>query len=249
MKLNDILKTKLQESDWQEEHRRLLLQEMSDWCKDMGIRNFNIQNEGSGGEVIYVSGTSTVTIRVDRLPINEQGKAYLPYKFGETTDFIIIPSKTVMLESLHNCPYMVDGSFNASYLKLKSAVGCPGSVNETCDLSGNEFTNFDGIPSYVSALNLAKNKITSFTGISRHLQNCGELVVDTFVNKDILEIMKIEQLESLEFMNYGNLPKDVDDEVRKVSRIVNECLQGSRDVFDLQGDLLDAGLDSWLKKS
>ena len=245
MKLNDILKTKLQESDWQEEHRRLALQEMNDWCKEMGIRNYHIRKEGDKN---IIDVLSPVRIEVDALPLDDDDYAYLPYPFGEVSHFTLKPSKISKMKSLENAPTNVDGSFVAAYLGLQDLKGCPPMVSDVCDLSGNALTSWAGAPAYCGELKVIKNKITSFTGISREVLNLSTLTVDDKINRGILELLDLEHLEELSIFDFGNLPKDKSDELIKVSRIVNSCLNGSRDVFDLQSDLIDAGLEDWTKK-
>jgi hypothetical protein len=244
MKLTAIFKQKLNESDWKKEHERLHLQELKDWIQTMRIRNTRVVKEGNEW-VIHADGN--VSIAASALPIKD-GVRYFPYQFGEINgDFRIAPTDSSRTKlSLKNGPITVYGTYAAANLGLTSLDGMAGVVHDSCDISGNELTSWDGIPSQCGKLIVAGNKITSFTGISKQWIMGSELVCDP-IKRGVLELLEIEGLESVAFMhNFHGTSEGTS--VNKAQQIINTNLQGNREAIEMQSDFLDTDLEEWTKK-
>ena len=244
MKLSAIFKERLNESDWQDEHARLTVQDMKDWCQKMRLQNVRVSKEGSD---FVLNCTGNVRIIADDLDLDDDNMAFLPYKFGEVEgDFSIAPGKFTKMRNLKNCPYMVYGNFKASGLWLESLDGMPSSVGNECDISMNRLKDWNGIPSQCGHLKIQGNKIKTFTGISKNWTMGSELTCDA-IERGVLELLDVEGLDTVKFIhNYGGT--SVAAEVAKAQRIINSHLQGERDIFDLQSDFIEAGMPEWVKK-
>ena len=245
MKLSAIFKEKLNESDWSDEHARLTIQEIKDWCASMKIRDARITKEG---KEFVINCTGDVRIRADDLPLDDDNMAYIPHQFGEVEgNFIIIGNGREKLRSLKNGPIQVYGNYSAANLWLESLEGMAGSVGNECNLSHNRLTNWDGIPSQCGTLKVIGNRITSFKGISKNWLMGSELEVDGEVCGSALELLEIEGLESVTFnrLSRGN---KTHDELDTATEIIQRHLQGDRDPIDMQSDFIDADLMDWVKK-
>ena len=245
MKLSAIFKEKLNESDWSDEHTRLTLQEMKDWCASMKIRDARVAKEGNE---FVISVTGDVRIRADDLPLDDDNMAYIPYPFGEVEgNFIIIGNGREKLRSLKNGPIQVYGNYSAVNLGLESLEGMAGTVGNECNLSHNRLTDWDGIPSQCGTLKVFGNRITSFKGISKNWLMGSELEVDGEVCGSVLELLDIEGLETVIFnrLSRGN---NTSDELDTATDIIQKHLQGDRDPIDMQSDFIDADLTHWIKK-
>jgi len=244
MKLSAIFKEKLNESDWSDEHTRLTIQEMKDWCASMKIRDARVAKEGNE---FVISVTGDVRIRADDLPLDDDNMAYIPYQFGEVEgNFIIIGNGREKLRSLKNGPIQVYGDYRAAGLWLESLEGMAGSVGNACDLSMNRLKDWDGIPSQCGDLDIHGNKIESFTGISKNWLMGSSLKCDA-IERGVLELLEVEGLDQVTFIhNMGGTSAAA--EINKAQRIINSHLQGDRDVLDMQSDFIDADMASWVRK-
>jgi hypothetical protein len=244
MKLSAIFKEKLNESDWSDEHARLTIQEMKDWCKDMKIQDARVAKEG---KEFVINVTGDVRIRADDLPLDDDNMAYIPYQFGEVEgNFIIIGNGREKLRSLKNGPFQVYGYYSAANLGLESLDGMAGSVGNQCNLSHNRLTSWDGIPSQCGTLSIFDNRITSFKGISKNWLMGNELEVDGQVCGCALELLDIEGLETVTF-NSSSMGNKNQDELDTVAEILERHLQGDRNPIDMQSDFIDADLTDWIK--
>ena len=248
MKLSAIFNQTLNESDWQEEHERLLLQEIKDWCQKMRITNPRITKEG--GEFV-INCSSNVQILADELDYDDENLAFLPYKFGEVEgNFTIIPGKFTKLRSLKNGPYMVYGNYTARGLFLESLEGAPGSVSNIFDVGNNKLATWDNFPGQVGEIRVVGNNIPSFKGIKDHVQICKEIVADVSCRTGVFELFKIDWLEKVSFKATGisHITDDLAKEIEIAEAIINKHLQGDRDIIDVQSDFIDADLGSWVKR-
>ena len=244
MKLTAIFKQKLNESDWEKEHERLHIQEMKDWIQKMRIQNTRVVKEGNEW---VIHGDSNVKIRADDLPLDDDNKCYLPFKFGEVNgDFAIIGNGREKMKSLENGPLSVYGNYKAANLWLDNLKGMAGVVHNECDLSHNVLTDWSGIPSQCGKLIIHHNKIKSFTGISKEWVMGSSLVCDV-IQSNLYELIEVEGLDEIDF-EHDYAGTSFGPEVNKAERILNTCLQGSREAIDLQSDLFDEGLEDWTKK-
>lgn len=248
MKLQQIFKQTLNESDWQEEHNRLTIQAMKDWCQKMRLRDIRVSKEGNEF-VLNCSGN--VRIIADDLDYDDDNMVFLPYKFGEVEgDFSIAAGKFTKMRNLKNCPYMVYGNFKAAGLWLESLEGGPGSVSNIFDVSDNQLTNWDGFPSQVGEINAVGNKITSFKGIAYNVTMCNTVIADAQCRSGVLELFKIEGLEQVSFKarQPSQITNELAIEIEKAYHIINKHLQGDRDIIDVQSDFIDADLSDWVKR-
>ena len=244
MKLSNIFKEKLNESDWQSEHARLTIQEIKDWCASMGIREARLAKEG---KEFVINTTGDVRIRADDLPLDDDNMAYIPYPFGEVEgNFIIIGNGREKLRSLKNGPIQVYGDYRAANLGLENLEGMAGSVANECDLSHNRLKDWNGIPSQCGKLTIHDNKITSFTGISKQWLMGSELVCDP-IEGGVLELLEVEGLEEVSF-KHNMSGTSAGAEIAKAWRLINTHLQGDRDPIDMQSDFIDADLTHWVRK-
>lgn len=248
MKLQQIFKQTLNESDWQEEHNRLTIQAMKDWCQKMRLRDVRVSKEGNEF-VLNCSGN--VRIIADDLDYDDDNMVFLPYKFGEVEgDFSIAAGKFTKMRNLKNCPYMVYGNFKAAGLWLESLEGGPGSVGNDFDVSDNQLKDWSGVPSQAGRIKIQNNKITSFKGVAREVTMCNEIWVGTDCRSGVLELLQVEGLEHIEFVAEiaTQFAKNEAKEIVTAGRIIDKHLQGDRDAIDLQSDFIDADLHDWVKR-
>ena len=243
MKLSNIFKQTLNESGWSDEHDRLTKQEIEDWCKKAKIRDAQIVKEG---KEFVINVLDRMQILTSDLPTKD-GNLYFPYQFGEINgDFKIVSNSSGTFKSLKNGPISVYGTYSAPNLGIESLDGMAGVVLDSCNLSNNKLSSWEGIPSQCGKLIIAKNKIESFTGISKHWVMGSELVCDP-IERGVLELLEIEGLETVAFMHHLHGKPEASD-ISKAQNIINTHLQGDRDVIDMQSDFIDAGLEEWTKK-
>jgi hypothetical protein len=75
----------------------------------------------------------------------------------------------------------------------------------------------------------------------------GSSLVCDVIQSNLYELIEVEGLDEVDFEHdYGGT--SFGPEVNKAERILNNCLQGSRESIDLQSDLFDEGLEDWTKK-
>lgn len=248
MKLSALFEQKLKESDWQEEHARLTVQDMKDWCQKMRLQNCRVSKEGSE---FVINCTGNVRILADDLDYDDDNMVFLPYKFGEVEgDFSIAPGKFTKMRNLKNGPYQVYGSYKASGLWLESLEGAPGSVANIFDVSSNQLKDWSGFPSQVGVINAVGNKMTSFKGIARDVTMCNEITADIECRTNVLELFKIEGLEKVSFKAkaVSQVTDELAREIEIAQDIINKHLEGDRDIIDVQSDFIDADLVEWVKK-
>ena len=244
MKLSAIFKHTLNESDWGDEHDRLTKQEIEDWCASVKLRNIRVEKEGKN---FVINCQEDVRIRANDLPLDDDNMCYLPYQFGEVNgNFIIITNGREKLRSLKNGPITVYGRYSVPGLGIESLEGMAGSVQDRCDVSGNQLKDWDGIPSQCGELIIHGNKITTFTGISKNWIMGSVLQCDP-IERGVLELLQVEGLEQVKFVhNYGGTSAAT--EINKAQQIINDHLQGDRDVLDMQSDFIDADMTDWVRK-
>ena len=115
---------------WSGVKKQSLKVEIEDWCEEMGIKNYTINDKGE----IDVNG-SVWTWK------NKNFKE-LPYKFGKINGYFDI-SNNPNLTSLKNCPDKVEDYFRCSKCtQLDSLEGCPSYVgwNFYCSGCKRKFT-------------------------------------------------------------------------------------------------------------
>ena len=116
---------------WSGVKKQSLKADIEDWCEDMGIENYIINDKGE----IDVEGTEGVWL-------NNKDIKELPYKFGKVGGYFSL-SDNKNLTSLKNCPYFVGGSFDVyGCSQLSSLEGCPKEVemNFYCRNCKRKFT-------------------------------------------------------------------------------------------------------------
>lgn len=250
MKLLNILKQQLNESDWASEHERLEKQTIEDWCVGSKIRNYRLEKDGREW-VINVNGS--VILYLDTLDIDDEGYAMIPYQFGEIEGSFTLVNKNDKMRSLKNGPYQVYDDYSAINLGLTSLEGAPGSVGNAFDVSLNKLTSWEGMPNQVGELRVAGNRIKTFTGISKYVKMCGELVFNpSEITSGALDLLKLE-IDSVAMTQVaydktknGSAHADYTQLIEIINSHIGD--HGDKDAIELQSDLLDAGLDSWANK-
>lgn len=249
MRLRDYLTVALAEED--EDPTKDPKYEIVKWMKvDMRTSSglFDIRKEGNE----YVIDTkSSFVIRLDELPKGDDDMVYLPHQFGEADASFTFVNKHDKLKNLKGCPNRVDGDFLARGCGLESLEGGPNVVTGKYDVSDNRFTTWEGFPGHVGELRLTNSKITSFTGISKNVNFCSTIVFNPLqITSGVLELLDIEMLEEVMMPGIGVLSMNDGDKYEDLIHIINKHLgdNGSRDIFDLQSDLIDAGYESFTKK-
>ena len=114
---------------WSGVKKHTISQPIIDWCEEMRIKNYTINDKGE--------------IDVDtNVMLYKKDFKELPYKFGTIIGSFIIHS-CKNLTSLKNCPNTIESWFACSgCTKLDSLEGCPKEVNGDffCDKCKRKFT-------------------------------------------------------------------------------------------------------------
>jgi hypothetical protein len=139
------------------------------------------------------------------------------------------------LTSLKGAPSEVD-NFSCSNNNLTSLKGAPSKVGGNFYCGNNSLTSLKGAPSKVgSNFYCNNNNLTSLEGI--HLQISSIAHFGDFSNNPIKShVLGLLLIDGLNHITLDNT---------KVEKIINKYLKGSRDVFDCQNELMDAGFDAY----
>ena len=146
------------------------------------------------------------------------------------------------LTSLEGGPITVVCNYNCDYNKLRTLKGAPGRVLgfQCC---GNELTSLEGAPKHTNYFNGSLNELTSLKGIHKHIIETHNIdFTSNPIKSHILGLLKIEGLRWVEREKRAVADNDKLD---KAVRIINKHLQGSRNIFDCQAELEDAGLEEF----
>ena len=153
------------------------------------------------------------------------------------------------LSNLTGGPVWVSGNYNTGNNSLTSLVGAPDAVgNFYC--ANNRLSNFEGLPTkIVGQLNMSGNKITSLQGIHKHFKN-GFIAGDIYIDVMHSHILGLILIPGLTEVNLGLINVNVTNthsstifcfQMFRAIEIINNHLEGDRDVIDCQQDLINAG--------
>ena len=91
------------------------IENIKDWCEEIGIRNYTINSKGE----IDVNG---------RVDLSKKDFKELPYKFGKVTGYFSLDNCKNLI-SLKNCPDYVGSYFSlVGCTSLDSLEGCPKKI-------------------------------------------------------------------------------------------------------------------------
>jgi len=104
----------------------------------------------------------------------------LPFEFEEVSgDFTVIFSN---LQTLENCPKIVDGNFIVKQNKLKTLDGGPIYIGKDYDCSSNYLTTLKGSPQKVRNFNCCNNNLKTLKGCPMYIEgdfNCSHNYLST----------------------------------------------------------------------
>lgn len=142
------------------------------------------------------------------------------------------------LTSLKGAPYTVNGRFMCSNNKLTSLEGSPSKVSDDFYCQVNKLSTLEGAPSYIGDLfNCFNNNLTSLHNIHKQIKYIGGIAIfeKNPITSHVLGLLMIERLENIR----------IDNQV--VQGILNKHLEGDRDVFACQEELIEAGFEDFAK--
>ena len=140
-------------------------------CKEFGIKNYTINEDGS---IDVDGGVFLVDRELYRLPLKFRNvSGHFNCSDNRLISLEGAPSQVGghfycyfnQLTSLEGAPSQVGGDFNCYDNQLTSLEGCPSSVGYHFDCSGNQLTNLEGAPSQVGGdFNCHDNQLTTLEG-------------------------------------------------------------------------------------
>jgi hypothetical protein len=138
------------------------------------------------------------------------------------------------LTSLKGAPEVVNGNFHCHNNKLTSLEGAPQSVGGAFYCNNNRLTSLEGVPRHMSGqLSCYNNKLASLKGIHKLIEYIGGAGADFRENPIKSHVLGVLRIKGL----YGGVALDNKD----VSDILNKHLDGDRDIFACQEELIEAG--------
>ena len=159
------------------------------------------------------------------------------------------------LENLSFAPETVGGSFSCTDNQLVNLVGGPKHVGGEFFCGRNELESLEGSPETVGEdFYCQKNKLKSLVGITKKVK---DLCANGNQLTDLHNIHKLVDINgAADFL--GNpitshvlgllmMPKlkEVFLDNRSVQKIINKHLQGGRDIFACQEELIEAGFEDY----
>lgn len=142
------------------------------------------------------------------------------------------------LTSLKGSPSTIDGRFRCSNNKLTSLEGSPSKVGDDFYCEVNKLSTLEGAPSYIGDLFYCyNNNLTSLHNIHKQIKYIGGIAIfeKNPITSHVLGLLMIERLENIR----------IDNQV--VQGILNKHLEGDRDVFACQEELIEAGFEDFAK--
>jgi hypothetical protein len=141
-----------------------------------------------------------------------------------------------LLTSLEGCPAFIGGGLYTFNNKLTTLKGAPKMVGGDFSCNSNLLTSLEHCPAHIGeTFSVEYNKLTSLEGIHKHIKFIGEgaIFTENLIKSHVLGLLLIDGLKYISLDN------------KQVTDIINKYLEGSRDVFDCQNELMDAGLDEY----
>jgi hypothetical protein len=140
------------------------------------------------------------------------------------------------LTSLVGGPKFVERGYSCSENKLTSLEGAPVTVGTNFVVRNNKLTSLEGAPTSIGlALLCGDNELTNLKNIHKQINFIGRHADfhNNPIKSHVLGLLLIDNLTQVILDN------------REVQGIINDYLATSRDVFDCQNELMDAGLDEY----
>ena len=140
------------------------------------------------------------------------------------------------LTSLKGAPISIDGNFNCSNNNLTSLKGGPTSVSGYYYCYENKLTSLEGLPSSMDSLSISNNKLTTLHNIHKIIKrmNGAANFSGNPIETHVLGLLLIDGLEKVWF-----------DDNWPLVRIINKHLEGERDVFACQEELIENGFEAF----
>ncbi len=140
------------------------------------------------------------------------------------------------LTSLKGAPISIDGNFNCSNNNLTSLKGGPTSVSGYYYCYENKLTSLEGLPSSMDSLSISNNKLTTLHNIHKIIKrmNGAANFSGNPIETHVLGLLLIDGLEKVWF-----------DDNWPLVRIINKHLEGERDVFACQEELIENGFEEY----
>lgn len=136
-------------------HSKIDSKSIDEECRNLGIKNYIINSDGS----ISVGGS------VSLLSIE-----YIPIKFRKVSGNFYISGR---LDNLIGCPYFVGGDFNCSCTGITSLEGCPEIIKGVFSCYGNRLTSLEHGPKEIGQdIQINDNDISSLVGIPKGFNGC-----------------------------------------------------------------------------
>ena len=127
------------------------IENIKDWCEEMGIQNYTINSKGE----IDVNGY---------VDLSRKNFKELPYKFGKVEGFFDVGDNQNLI-SLKNCPTYVKNYMRCNHChNLYSLKGCPQEVGWAFYCNGNiNIKSLEGCPEKVGGNFYCKDCKQKFT--------------------------------------------------------------------------------------
>ena len=148
------------------------------------------------------------------------------------------------LTSLEGSPKHVTEYFTCNDNCLKSLVGGPEYVGAEFYCFNNHLTSLEGVPSYIGGeFACHNNNLTSLHNIHKQIKHIGGVAdfQDNPITACVLGLLLIEGLEQVLIEDFSGMADE------SIQDILNRHLEGDRDIFACQEDLIEAGYEAFAK--
>jgi hypothetical protein len=142
------------------------------------------------------------------------------------------------LESLKGAPSYIGGGFYSNNCSLKTLEGAPRKVEEDFSCFNNDISTLDGAPEFIGERFIChSNNLTSLHNIHKQIKHIGGYVSfeNNPIKSHVLGLLLIDGLKGV-WMDH-----------LQVETILNDHIQGDRDIFACQEELIEAGLEDFAK--
>lgn len=136
-----------------------------------------------------------------------------------------------------------DGDIMCAHNYLTSLKGCPSRIEKDFYCDNNELTSLEFAPSYVVGDFYAyNNKITSLHNIHKQIKHIGGFLSleNNPIKSHVLGVLLIDGLQNILMYHQSN--DRLNDTVAKILR---KHLQGDRDIFACQEELIENGFEDF----
>jgi hypothetical protein len=150
------------------------------------------------------------------------------------------------ITSLTNFPEHIVGDFECNDNNLISLKDGPTFVGGTYNCGGNKkITSLDHVARDIGkSFSIMNTNITSLHNIHKHIDSIGQtFYINARVTDSVLGLLKIKDIVDVFILGQQHEVTDL----KQVVKILNKHLQGDRNIFDCQSELIDAGLDDYAK--